>query len=56
MPTLEQMDKMAALVGRNVPPKPGLAPDADRPPEYRQALLDDPRAEARPVPLEGRCG
>jgi len=50
MPTPKQIDKMA-LVGRNVPPKRGLAPDADLPPEYWQALLDDPRADgANPVP------
>jgi hypothetical protein len=41
------MDKMAAAVGRNVPPKPLLAPEANLPPEYWQALLDDPRAETR---------
>ncbi|MGY8710486.1 hypothetical protein RAD16_32525 [Bradyrhizobium sp. 18BD] len=52
MPTTKQMDKMAALVGRNVPQKPGLAPDADLPAEYWQALLDDPRAEARSGPSE----
>jgi hypothetical protein len=45
MPTRKQMDKMAAVVGRNVPPKPGLAPDDDLPPEYWQALLEDPRAD-----------
>ncbi|MHC4053373.1 hypothetical protein [Bradyrhizobium sp. 25ACV] len=50
MPTTKQMDKMAALVGGNVPQKPGLAPDADLPAEYWQALSDDPRAEARSVP------
>jgi hypothetical protein len=43
------MDKMGSLVGKNVPQKPGLAPDADLPAEYWQALLDDPRAEARSV-------
>jgi hypothetical protein len=48
MPTPKQMDKMAAVVGRNAPPKPALAPDADLPPEYWQALLDDKRADARP--------
>jgi hypothetical protein len=48
MPTPKQMEKMAAVVGRNVPPKPGLAPDDNLPPEYWQALLDDPRADARP--------
>jgi hypothetical protein len=53
MPPSKQMEKMAAVVGRNVPPKPGLAPDDDLPPEYWQALLDDPRAEARSGPSGG---
>ena len=44
---------MAALVGRNVPREPGLAPEADLPPEYWQALLDDPRVESRSGPSEG---
>jgi hypothetical protein len=48
MPTPKQMAKMAALVGKSVPQKPELAPDAELPAEYWQALLDDPRAEARP--------
>lgn len=52
MPTPKQMDKIATLGGRNVPQKPGLAPDADLPPEYWQALLDDPRADARPAKFE----
>ena len=34
MPTPKQMDKMAALVGRKVSQKPGLAPDADLLAEY----------------------
>lgn len=50
MPTPKQIEKMAAGVGRSGPPKPGLAPDADLPQEYWQALLDDPRAEARSAP------
>ncbi|WLB59031.1 hypothetical protein [Bradyrhizobium japonicum] len=50
MPNSTQMDKMAAAVGRSVPTKPGLAPDADLPPDYWQALLEDPRAEARSAP------
>jgi len=45
MPTSKQMEKMAAAVGTNAPPRPGLAPDQDLPPEYWQALLDDPRAD-----------
>ncbi len=44
---------MAALVGRNAPREPGLAPEADLPPEYWQALLDDPRAESRSGPSGG---
>jgi|GEM_PF-1124641 len=55
MPTPKQMEKMAAVVGRNVPPKPGLAPDDDLPPEYWQALLQDPRADGGlPAPTESR--
>jgi len=51
MPTRAQMEKMAAAVGRNANPARGLAPDDDLPPEYWQALLDDPRADgANPVP------
>jgi hypothetical protein len=53
MPNRKEMDKMAALVGRNVPREPGLAPEADLPPEYWQALLDDPRAESRSGPTGG---
>ncbi|MET4344696.1 hypothetical protein [Bradyrhizobium sp. RT9a] len=41
MPTPKQMDKMAAAVGRKAPSARGLAPDAELPPEYWQALLDD---------------
>lgn len=50
MPTPKQIDKMTAPVGKTAPKKPGLAPDADLPVEYWQALLEDPRAEARPQP------
>ncbi|WP_461326297.1 hypothetical protein [Bradyrhizobium diazoefficiens] len=50
MPTPKQMEKMALAVGRNVPTKPGLAPNGDLPQEYWQALLDDPHAETRPGP------
>ena len=41
MPTPKQMEKMAAAVGRKVPPARGPALDEDLPPEYCQALLDD---------------
>ncbi|MGY4411780.1 hypothetical protein ACVWW4_003516 [Bradyrhizobium sp. LB7.1] len=44
MPTRKQMERMAAAVGRAVPGAPGMAPDQDLPPEYWQAILDDPRA------------
>ncbi|WP_235886018.1 hypothetical protein [Bradyrhizobium niftali] len=53
MPNPKEIDKMAALVGRNVPREPGLAPEADLPPEYWQALLDDRRAESRSGPSGG---
>ena len=50
MPTPRQMERMAAVAGKSVPQKPGLAPDDDLSAEYWQALLDDPQAEARPAP------
>jgi hypothetical protein len=43
------MEKMAALGHKSVPRERGLAPDDDLPPEYWQALLEDPRAVARPA-------
>jgi hypothetical protein len=46
MPTPKQMEKMAAAVGRKAPLARGLAPNEDPPPEYWQALLDDPHADA----------
>jgi hypothetical protein len=45
MPTRAQMEKMADVVGRKVASARGLAPADDLPPEYWQALLDDPRAD-----------
>lgn len=51
MPTPKQMQKMAAI--RSMPPKTGLAPNDDLPPEYWQALLDDPHAETRPASPSG---
>lgn len=51
MPTRKQMEKMAADVGRKASPASGLPPDADLPPEYWQAILNDARADAgRPGP------
>lgn len=49
MPTPKQMEKMAAPVGRTVPRQRGLAPNDDLPREYWQALLADPRADAKPA-------
>ena len=46
MPRREQIEKMAAGVGRKASPKRGLAPNDDLPQEYWQALLDDPRVAA----------
>ncbi|WP_456727203.1 hypothetical protein [Bradyrhizobium sp. USDA 3397] len=49
MPTPKQMEKIAAAASRSAEAEPGLAPNQDLPPEYWQALLDDPRAHAKPV-------
>ncbi len=48
MPTPKQMEKLAAAaaVRGNVPPVRTPGPGDEVPPEYWQALLDDPRAEA----------
>lgn len=44
------MERMAAAVGGKAPAVPATAQSDDLPPEYWQALLDDPRAdEANPV-------
>jgi excisionase family DNA binding protein len=45
MPTRKQMERMAAAVGGRAPAMRGLAPDDELPPEYWQALLDDPRVD-----------
>jgi len=49
MPTLKQMEKMAAERGKPAEANPGLAPNHDLPAEYWRALLDDPRAQAKPT-------
>jgi hypothetical protein len=41
MPSIRQMEKMAAALSRMASAKPALAPDDDLPPEYWQALLED---------------
>lgn len=53
MPSPKQMERMAVVVSKNVPTKPGLPPDDDMPQEYWQAVLDDLHAEARPAPSRG---
>jgi hypothetical protein len=45
MPSLKQMEKMAAALRRQAPAVPALAPDDDLPPEYWQALLEDAGSE-----------
>jgi hypothetical protein len=55
MPTPKQMDKMAPAASRKASPTRGLAQDADLSPEYWQAILEDPRAEA-PQPANGASG
>ena len=57
MPTPKQMEKLAAAVGRE-PATRVRGPDDDLPPEYWQAVLNDPRADARPSrpAASGRCG
>ena len=51
-PTLRQMQKLASPpeTGRKTSPAPAVGPADELPPEYWQALLDDPRAETRPAP------
>jgi hypothetical protein len=50
MPSPKQMEKLAAaaVVRRNVPPVRTPGPGDEMPPEYWQAVLDDPRADAKP--------
>jgi hypothetical protein len=47
MPTPKQMEKLAARagVGGNVPPVRTPGPGDEMPPEYWQAVLEDPRAD-----------
>jgi hypothetical protein len=48
MPSVKQMEKMAASLGRKAPVTPALAPVDDLPAEYWQALLEDAGSEAMP--------
>ena len=45
MPTVKQMEKLAALRG-NVPPTP--EPGDEMPPEYWRAVIADPLTDAKP--------
>jgi hypothetical protein len=48
MPTREQMDRMAAVVGGNAPTPPAVGPADEMPPEYWAAVRDDALADAGP--------
>jgi len=48
MPTPKQVQRMAAVVGRNAPATPTSGPADEMPPEYWQAVLDDASIDARP--------
>jgi hypothetical protein len=48
MPSIKQMEKMAAARSRKAPVTPVLAPEDDLPPGYWQALLEDEGAEISP--------
>ena len=45
MPSIKQMEKIAAALSKTVPITLALAPDDDLPPEYWQALLEDAGSE-----------
>jgi hypothetical protein len=47
MPTPKQMEKMAAVAGREAAAARAAGPHDEVPPEYWQAVMDDPRADAR---------
>ncbi|WP_027559858.1 hypothetical protein [Bradyrhizobium arachidis] len=49
MPNPKQMEKMAAVARPHPMRSSGLAADADLPPEYWRALLEDARAETGPA-------
>jgi hypothetical protein len=47
MPTPKEMEKLTASVGRKTATARPLGPEDEMPPEYWQAVLNDPRADAR---------
>ena len=49
MPTPKQMEKLAAAVGKEPRRTPTPGPGDEMPPEYWQAVLDDPHADASPM-------
>jgi hypothetical protein len=53
MPTPEQMDKLAAEAGQKSG-NPANTPDAPLPAEYRDSLLEDPRADANEARVRQR--
>ena len=48
MPTVKQMEKMAAALGSKALPSPALAPNDDLPAEYWKALLEDAPPKVSP--------
>ena len=48
MPSIKQMEKMAAALGRKAPAAPALTPVDDLPPEYWQTLLENTGFEVAP--------
>jgi hypothetical protein len=50
MPIPKQMEILAAAVGRNDAAPLSLGPSDEMPPEYWQAVLNDPCLDARPSP------
>ena len=52
MPTRRQMDQLARRVGGKDPNARGLAPNADLPPEYWEALLEAAGADGDHVGLD----
>jgi hypothetical protein len=56
MPTPKQMEKLAAAAAVSGKPPPARAPGpgGEMPPEYWQAVMDDPLAEAKPRTVGSR--
>jgi len=52
MPTPKQMERLASRVGKQAPAAPRGTPVDAMPPEYWEAVLNDPRADTQPRPAE----